>query len=122
MGLLHGAVQTALASEVADDPGSATVLRPTALGMLVGAAVLWSALDSWRGRPGVGRTWFVAALVTGPVAGLLGWLGQSLLVDSTGLSALGPALLGGAAFTALLVLVPAGLGCLVGRAIARPAR
>jgi hypothetical protein len=48
-------------------------------------------------------------------------IGRAIFVDSAGTSELWPALTGGAAFTALLVLVPAGLGLLVGARI-HPAR
>lgn len=49
-------------------------------------------------------TWFIAALVTGPAAGLLSWILLALFVDGTGVADLQAALVGRAAFTALLIL------------------
>jgi hypothetical protein len=50
---------------------------------------------------------------------VLSLVGKSIFVDQTGVADLGAALTGGAAFTALLVLVPAGVGMLAGRWISR---
>ncbi|MGC7101214.1 B-4DMT family transporter [Amycolatopsis lurida] len=107
----------------------AAVFRPTDLdtltvgiiALLVGASVLWAALDAWRGTPDRGRTWFIAALVAGPVSGVLDVAGRAMFVDRTGLEALPDALTGGAAFTALLILVPAWLGLFAGDRIGRRA-
>jgi hypothetical protein len=52
---------------------------------------------------------------------LLGVIGRGTLVDQTGVWALGSALTGGAAFTALVILVPAGLGLAVGGRLEAPA-
>ncbi|SDG12456.1 hypothetical protein SAMN05216553_105453 [Lentzea fradiae] len=123
MGLLHGAVQTGVAAVAVRSPEAASV-RPIALALLVVAALLWGAVDALRGLDGRGMQWFIAALVAGPFAGALGVVGSALLVDQTGQEALWVALTGGAAFTALLVLVPAGAGMLVGGRFAakEPAR
>lgn len=112
MTLLHAAGQTAVALVRASAPESVTIARPVVLALLVAAAVLWAAADGWRRVADPARTWFVAALITGPAAGVLGLVAQAVFVDATGIEALGTALVGGAAFTALLVLVPAmaGLG------------
>ncbi len=117
MAVLHAAAAVALAKVTVYQPTDLTVLTVVVLALLVGAAALWSAIDAWLGLDDRGRVWFIAALVSGPVAGLFTVIGKSLLVDQTGLSALGSALTGGAAFTALLVLVPAGLGLFVGTRI-----
>jgi hypothetical protein len=113
MGLLHGAVQTGVSAVAVRSP-EATSVRPIALGLLVVAAVLWGAVDRLRELPSPGMQWFIAALIAGPFAGALGVIGSALLVDQTGQEALWVALTGGAAFTALLVLAPAGLGLLLG--------
>ena len=118
MGLLHGAVQTGVAAVSGRSPEASSV-RPIALALLIVAAVLWGAVDALRDLDGRGMQWFVAALVAGPFAGALGVIGSALLVDQTGQEALWVALTGGAAFTALLVLVPAGLGMLVGSSLAK---
>jgi predicted phage tail protein len=113
MGLLHGAVQTGVAAVGVRSP-EATSVRPIAIGLLIAAAVIWGAVDRLRELPSRGMQWFIAALIAGPFAGALGVIGSALLVDQTGQEALWVALTGGAAFTALLVLAPAGLGMLLG--------
>ena len=118
MGVLHGAVQTGVAAVAVRSP-EATAVGPIALGLLIVAAVLWGAVDTLRELPSAGMQWFIAALVAGPFAGALGVIGSALLVDQTGQEALWVALTGGAAFTALLILAPAGLGMLLGGVLAR---
>ncbi|SDP09908.1 B-4DMT family transporter [Lentzea jiangxiensis] len=113
MGLLHGAVQTGVAAVGVRSPEAGSV-RLIAVGLLIAAAVIWGAVDTLRDLEGRGMQWFVAALIAGPFAGALGVIGSALLVDQTGQEALWVALTGGAAFTALLVLAPAGLGMLLG--------
>ena len=113
MGLLHGAVQTGVAAVAVRSP-EATSVGPIAIGLLIAAALIWGAVDTLRDLPSRGMQWFIAALIAGPFAGALGVIGSALLVDQTGQEALWVALTGGAAFTALLVLAPAGLGMLLG--------
>ncbi len=118
MAVAHAAVQTALAALAVRQPDLGATLRPVALAVVVAIALAWGGLDGRRNRPGQSMDWFVAALIAGPLAGLLGVIARAVLVDQTGLEALGPALTGGAAFTALLVLVPAAAGLLLGRLLA----
>lgn len=113
MGLLHGAVQTGVAAVAVRSP-EATSVGPIAIGLLIAAALIWGAVDTLRDLPSRGMQWFIAALIAGPFAGALGVIGSAVLVDQTGQEALWVALTGGAAFTALLVLAPAGLGMLLG--------
>ncbi|XVV01483.1 B-4DMT family transporter [Actinosynnema sp. CA-248983] len=120
MGLLHGGVQVGTDAVAVHSPGAASSLRYIALGLVVVAGVLWGALDGWRQLAGPGMVWFFAALVAGPVAGVAGVLGKSLVVDQTGLESLGAALTGGAAFTALLVMASAGIGLALGNALPQP--
>ncbi|MFI5586650.1 B-4DMT family transporter [Amycolatopsis sp. NPDC051758] len=119
MAVLHGAAITLLAKYAVYHPTDQTLVVSLALAVLVGAAALWSALDAWRGLPDRGKVWFISALVAGPVAGILYVIGRAVFVDQTGVSELGGALTGGAAFSALLVLIPAGLGLFVGGRIGR---
>lgn len=114
MAVLHAAATVALAKIAVFQPTEVTFVTVVTLALLVGAAALWSALDAWLGLDRAARTWFIAALVAGPVSGVLAVIGRAVFVDQTGVNALGSALTGGAAFTALVVLVPAGLGLLVG--------
>jgi nucleoside recognition membrane protein YjiH len=120
MGLLHAAGATTLAKVAVYQPTATTLPTAVVLALLVGAAALCSALDAWLRREDRGRSWFIASLVAGPVAGVLGVIGRAVFVDQTGPSSLWPALTGGAAFTALLVLVPAGLGLFVGGRLQPP--
>jgi hypothetical protein len=119
LAVVHAAVQTGEAWVRAGNPDAIGWLRPTALGLLVAVAVVWAGLDGWLGRERHGMVWFKAALVAGPVGGVLGVIGQGVFVDDTGIEALPVAITGGAAFTALLVLIPAGVGLIIGR-MARP--
>jgi MFS family permease len=118
MGLLHGAVQTGVAAVGVRSP-EATSVGPIAIALLFAAAVIWGTVDRLRELPSPGMQWFIAALIAGPFAGALGVIGSALLVDQTGQEALWVALTGGAAFTALLILAPAGLGLLLGGFLAQ---
>ncbi|WP_370942637.1 B-4DMT family transporter [Amycolatopsis sp. cg5] len=114
MAVLHGAAATILAKIAVLRPTDSTVSSSIVIALLIGAAALWSAIDAWLRRTDLGRTWFIAALVAGVVSAPLTVIGKAVFVDQTGASALGEALTGGAAFTALMVLIPAGLGMFVG--------
>ncbi|HEV7907589.1 MAG TPA: B-4DMT family transporter [Pseudonocardiaceae bacterium] len=120
MGVLHGAVQTGVAAVNVRNAEAGSAVRPVALGLLIAAAMIWGVVDGWRELEGRGMNWFFASLVGGPLAGVIGVIGAGLLVDQTGVESLGAALTGGAAFTALLVLVPAALGLVVGTALPEP--
>jgi hypothetical protein len=96
-----------------------SVLRSIVLGVVAGLAALWAAVDGWRRLADRGRAWVIASIFAGFASGLLRVIGKAIFVDETGLSSLGSALTGDAAFGALLVLVPAGLGLLVGARIAQ---
>ncbi|MCU1680132.1 MAG: hypothetical protein JWQ81_871 [Amycolatopsis sp.] len=120
MALLHTVAAVLLAKAEVFQPTGVSVITAATIAVLVGASALWSALDAWLRRPEAGKTWFIAAIIAGPVSGVLSVAGKAMFVDQTGMSELGPALTGGAAFTALLVLIPAGLGLLVGGRIEAP--
>ncbi|MER6664538.1 B-4DMT family transporter [Amycolatopsis japonica] len=119
MALLHGAAVTVLAKYEVFNPTDKTLVTSLALAVLVGAAAGWGAVDAWQGRPERGKNWFIAALIAGPVSGVLYVIGRAVFVDQTGASELGGALTGGAAFSALLVLIPAGIGLFVGGRITK---
>jgi hypothetical protein len=122
MAVVHAAAMTLLAKWSVFHPTDQTVITSVTLAVLVGVAALWSAIDGWRDRPDRGRAWFIAALVTGLAGGVLYVIGRAIFVDQTGVAELKSALTGGAAFSALLGLVPAGLGLFVGGRIRRPSR
>jgi hypothetical protein len=122
MAVVHALAQTVLAGIEAGDPTAGSVLDPIALALLVGVAGALGGVDGWLRTPNRGLTWFFAGLIAGPVAGLLTVLGKAIFVDATGVWALGEALTGGAAFIALLVMVPAAVGMGVGGRLQPPQR
>ncbi|WP_176439881.1 B-4DMT family transporter [Haloechinothrix alba] len=117
---VHAAASVSLAKVAVFRPTDTTVLTSVTFAVLIGIAAGWAAVDGWLRRPGRGRTWLVAAVLTAVLAGFLDVAGRALLVDQTGVSALGDALTSGAAFVALLVLLPAGLGLFVGGRLTPP--
>lgn len=119
MGLFHGGVQTGTSAVSVHSPEAASSIRYIAIGLIVVIGLLWGALDAWRRLEGRGMVWFRAALVAGPLAGIVGVVGRSL-VDQTGLESLGPALTGGAAFTALIVMATAAIGMGIGNVLPQP--
>lgn len=120
MAVVNGAAQTLLGAIEAAHPTSDDVVEPIMVAVLAGIALCWGAVDGWLRKPGRGMTWFYASLIGGLVAGALGVIGKAAFVDATGVSALSSALTGGAAFTALLILIPAGLGLLAGGKLLQP--
>jgi hypothetical protein len=100
---------------VAVHDSNLTVLRSIVLGVVAGFAALWAAVDGWKRLDERGRVWVLAAVVAGFGSGLLRVIGKAVFVDETGVSSLGSALTGDAAFGALIVLIPAGLGLLIGQ-------
>lgn len=120
MAVVYGAAETVLAKVQVDHPGSGSVVDPVLLALLVGVSGLWAGLDGWHRRPRRGMTWFYAALIGGVLAGVLSVIGRAAFVDQTGVWALGSALTGDAAFTALLIMLPAGVGMAVGARMQPP--
>lgn len=120
LAVVHAAAQTLTAWYTVDHPTAQTTFAALVLGLLVGVAAVWGVLDRWRGvdRPEV--AWLFAGLIAGWAAGVLGVIGRAIFVDQTGVSELGSALTGGAAFTALLVVIPAWIGLLAGKWIKAP--
>jgi hypothetical protein len=120
MAVVNGAAQTLLGAIEAGHPTSDRVAEPVTVAILAGVALCWGAIDGWLRKPGRGMAWFYASLIGGLLAGVLGVVGKAAFVDATGVWALGSALTGGAAFTALLILAPAGLGLAVGGKLFQP--
>ena len=121
MAVVHATANVFVALLRADDPTGQSTVSALVLGVLAGIAAVWAAVDGWKGVPDRGRGWVFACLIAGWGSAVLGVIGRAVFVDETSASALGPALTGGAAFTALLVLIPAGLGLLVGPRLDRSA-
>ncbi|HJP75678.1 MAG TPA: B-4DMT family transporter [Pseudonocardiaceae bacterium] len=120
MAVVNGAAQTALGAIEAGHPTSDHVAEPITVAVLAGIALCWGAIDGWLRKPGRGMVWFYASLFGGVVAGVLGVVGKAAFVDATGVWALAGALTGGAAFTALLILIPSSIGLLVGGKLLQP--
>jgi hypothetical protein len=114
MALLISGIDVGLAALAAHQASSLGVLRPISLGVVIGVAAVWGALDTWLRIEYRGRNWVSAALVAGLLSGVLRVVGRAIFVDETELSALVTALTGDAAFTALIVLLPASIGVLIG--------
>jgi hypothetical protein len=122
MAVIYAAAETLLAEIQVGNPDSGSVLDPIVLAVLVGVSGLWAGVDGWLRRPRRGMNWFYGALVAGVLAGLLSVIARAVFVDQTGIWALGPALTGDAAFIALLIMLPAGLGIAVGGRLEPPVR
>jgi hypothetical protein len=122
LAVVHAAAETLRADFGVHHPTSRTVFEAIMLGVLVAVSACWAAVDTWHDLDQRGRVWLIGSLVAGWGAAVLGVIGKSIFVDQTGVSDLGTALTGGAAFTALLVLVPAGIGLLVGRWVRKPGK
>ncbi|OLF14461.1 hypothetical protein BLA60_00490 [Actinophytocola xinjiangensis] len=122
LAVVHAVAETVRTDFGVHNPTSRTVFEALTLGVLVGVAAVWGAVDSWREVPDRGRAWVLAALVAGLGGAILGVVGKASFVDQSGVADLGAAVTGGAAFVALLVLVPAGVGLLAGRWIGRSHR
>ncbi|MFI7674031.1 B-4DMT family transporter [Actinophytocola sp. NPDC049390] len=114
MAVVHAVAETARADFGVHHPTSRTLFEALVLGGLVGVAAVWGAIDRWRDVEDAGRAWVIASLVAGWGAAVLAVIGKSVFVDQTGVADLGGALTGGAAFTALLVLIPAAVGLAAG--------
>lgn len=124
--LLHVLARTGLELALRSAPAHGDLLRYGTVVLLVLVALLWAGLDAVREdredvqRDDLSARWLRASLLTGPLAGLVGWAVEGLFIDASGSEELLVEVTGGAAFTALLVLVPAALGLFVGGRV-RPA-
>lgn len=122
MAVVYAAAETLLAEVQINHPGSGSVTDPIALAVLVGVSGLWAGVDGWLRKPRRGMNWFYAGLIGGVLAGVLSVIARAAFVDQTGVWALSSALTGDAAFIALLIMVPAGLGTAVGGRLEPPTR
>lgn len=122
MAVVYAAVETLVAAVQINHPTTGSVLDPILLALLVGVSGMWAGIDGWLRRPRRGMNWFYAGLIGGVLAGVLSVIGRAAFVDQTGAWALGSALTGEAAFIALLIMVPAGLGVFVGGRLQPPPR
>jgi hypothetical protein len=122
MAVVYAVVETLLAAVQVNHPDTSSVLEPVLLALLVGVSGAWAGVDGWLRRPRRGMNWFYAGLIGGVLAGVLSVIGRASFVDQTGVWALSSALTGDAAFIALLIMLPAGLGVFVGGRLQPPPR
>lgn len=120
MAVVYAVAETLLAGVQVDHPGLGSVLDPVLVALLVGVSGAWAGVDGWLRRPRRGMNWFYAGLVGGVLAGILSVIGRAAFVDQTGVWALSSAVTGDAAFVALLIMLPAGLGVFVGGRLSPP--
>ncbi|MFF0279082.1 B-4DMT family transporter [Rhodococcus aetherivorans] len=126
--LVHVLVRVLLGAALVQWPLQGSVLRMVALAVVVLAAIVWAGLDGIRDQrahpqseDGADLTmlWLKAAAVTGLVAGLLTWLIDTVSPIQVGVKSLFFELTSGAAFTVLLVYVPATAAVMLGRFLVR---
>lgn len=124
MGLINVGVRILLGAAVAQWPLHGSQLRWIGMAVVLLAVVAWAGLDGIRDRrknpdPEYGADltmlWLKAAVLGGLLAGLLSWL-VGLVVDfSLGQNSLFFELTSGAAFTILVIFVPATISVFIGR-------
>ncbi|WP_072801919.1 B-4DMT family transporter [Rhodococcoides yunnanense] len=124
MGLINVGVRILLGAAVAQWPLHGSQLRWIGMAVVLLAVVVWAGLDGIRDRranpdPEYGADltmlWLKAAVLGGLLAGLLSWL-VGLIVDfSLGQNSLFFELTSGAAFTILVIFIPATISVFLGR-------
>jgi hypothetical protein len=120
LAVLHAAADVLISYYRLGEPTALSLPRGIALGVLVGVALLWGGLDGLQRKLDRGRNWVLAAIFGGLLAAILGLIAKAVLLSQTSGEDVWPAITGGAAFTALLILIPAGLGLAVGGAMKSP--
>lgn len=126
--LVHVIVRVLLGAALVQWPLQGSVLRWGGLLVVVFAALVWGGVDGIRDRranpdPDRGADLTMLWLKAGAVAGLLGgfvtWLVDTVTPIPVGVKSLFFELTSGAAFTVLLVFLPAMLAVTVGRFLVR---
>ncbi|MFD1813921.1 B-4DMT family transporter [Rhodococcus gannanensis] len=127
MTFVHVVTRVVLGVAIAAWPLHGSMLRWLGLAVVVLVALLWAGLDgirdarahpSEREETDLTMTWLKAGAVAGLLAGAVCWLIGTVSDISLGENSLFFELTSGAAFTLLLVFVPAMLAVAVGRFIA----
>lgn len=126
MALVHVAARVVLALAVAAAPTRGSMLQMLTLVAVLLVAIVWGALDGIAaGRRGEEdatdhtMVWLKASLVAGVGAGFLSWLFTAVANLAVSANSLIFEITAGAAFTVLLVFVPATIAVAIGRWWAR---
>lgn len=124
LALVHVVVRVLLGAALIQWPLQGSVMRWAGLVVVVAAALVWAGLDGIRDRrahpdpdDGADLTmrWLAAGAVTGVVGGAVTWLVDTVTPIPVGVKSLFFELTSGAAFTVLLVFLPAMAAVTVGR-------
>lgn len=124
MGLINVGVRILLGVAVTQWPLHGSQLRWLGLATVLIAVIVWAGLDGVRDRranpdPDHGAdltmVWLKAAALGGLGAGLVAWIVQMVVDFSLGQNTLFFELTSGAAFTILLIFIPATIAAFVGR-------
>lgn len=127
MALVHVVARVLLALAVSSWPSQGSVLRMITLVAVVLIAFVWGGIDGIsshrRGEDGDNRTdftmlWLKASIVAGLLAGLVSWLFTAVANIAVSSNTIFFELTSGAAFTILLVFVPAVIAVTIGRWLA----
>lgn len=127
MTFVHVVTRVVLGIAVTAWPLHGSVLRWFAMAVVILAALIWAGLDgirdgrahpSERGEADLTMTWLIAGAVAGVASGAVCWLVGAVSDLALGENSLFFELTSGAAFTLLLVFVPAMIGVAAGRFIA----
>lgn len=126
--LVHVLVRVLLGAALVQWPLQGSVLRWGSLLVVVFVALIWGGIDGIRDRranpdPDRGADltmlWLKAGAITGLLGGFLTWLVDAITPIPVGVKSLFFELTSGAAFTVLLVFLPAMLAVTVGRLLVR---
>lgn len=128
LALVHVVVRVLLGAALVQWPLQGSVLRWLGFAVVVIAAFVWAGLDGIRDHrahpdPDEGADltmrWLAAGAVTGIVGGVLTWFVDTIAPVPVGVTSLFFEVTSGAAFTVLLVFLPAMAAVTLGRFFAR---
>lgn len=128
LALVHVVVRVLLGAALIQWPLQGSVLRWLGFAVVVVAAFAWAGLDGirdHRAHPDADEgddltmRWLAAGAVTGLVGGVLTWLVDTVTPIPVGVTSLFFEITSGAAFTVLLVFLPAMAAVTLGRFFAR---
>ncbi|MEU5840592.1 B-4DMT family transporter [Rhodococcus sp. NPDC047139] len=128
LALVHVVVRVLLGAALIQWPLQGSVLRWLGFAVVVIAAFVWAGLDGIRDHRAhpdsdegedLTMRWLAAGAVTGIVGGVLTWLVDAVTPVPVGVTSLFFEVTSGAAFTVLLVFLPAMAAVTLGRFFAR---